>query len=274
VVRKLLVVAAVASVVGSGVVIAQKPPGSSPDPALDPDWNFLTLDAELSPPHAGTSSRPQAAGLHLKVVAGNAKHGKFARVAGIRILVPRGVRTNASRFPTCPLPGTAEEAGRPRCSKDALVGSGRALVDARDLKIEELVPAELSVYNGEPVNGDPTLIVLAEGTVDGNPFRAELDFAVTRPEADEAKRYGYAVSLIGPQGYRPGDEPPPYYPLVFELRIERSITTRSKGTRRTFPFIQTPTTCNGAWRFRQEDPLRNGAELVASDSQPCSRRRR
>jgi hypothetical protein len=227
-------------------------------PATDPNGNFMVVDIDVFPPRAG-----QGVTIGYHFFGGNRLTGQ--RPPGVRDETIRfpGFRSNGRLFPKCPLPRTAQELGRNRCSNAARVGGGTGEADARPL-VGGFIPIRVSAFNGSLRNGNPTLIFLATATVGSQAVNAEIDFEVRRAGG------GFNLVLLpAPPGAPTG---------LFSLtRADLTFgkTIRRRRGRRTIltSFIEAPLTCRPqGWLLSQTTAFTDGSPtLTARDVHPCVR---
>jgi hypothetical protein len=227
--------------------------------ATDAAGNFIVLDADFNPSASSTRRTITPANLNIDISFGNKRTGNpFPSTAAFDLALPRGTAFNGAEFPQCPLPATSAETGADRCSNDAKVGTGGAVIDARALGVQEPVVATMTVFNGAPNGTKPTLILLAKATVNGQPLSAEINlewtrgrFALFNPTPDTPLGLAYSFSSVN-------------------LDIGATLKTRLRGRRVSIPLFYTPRTCpRRGWVFSFNHADANGGRIAAPDRQPC-----
>jgi hypothetical protein len=244
--RKLIAVGAVCAT-ALGVVGAAQ----AGVEARDANGNFIVFDADFSPPATGKAVK--VTGLNMNVSFGNKRNGQpFPQTERLAISLPKGSKYNGTKFPKCPL----NDQGQPACNKEAQVGKGGAIIDARALCIQEPVVATVVAYNGPLRDGNPTLLLDASATVNGQPLQAAIDFVWTQGRFE----------LIPPTGSRI-----PYSFASFDLDLGAYFKSKVTGRKATTTsLIQPPKTCpSRGWAFSllHQDPAQT--TIVAPDRQPC-----
>ena len=132
-------------------------------------------------------------------------------------------------------------------------------------------PRTLAVYNGKPYGQSkaPTLIFI--GTLNGTPT-AELDFRVLQQPTGP---YGLAFDDIAASEFPGPVTPAPFTLTKFSVTIpDRTVTRRVRGKRVKFHLLEAPTTCRGSWKFAQTNTFTNASPLTATDTQPCTTKRK
>jgi hypothetical protein len=253
--RTLAVLAATVAAFGGLEAVAEA--GS----AADANGNFMVVDVELSPPRAGTPSRRQGVTLGYHFFTGNRLTGQRPPAVEAETIRLPGVRTNGRLFPKCPLPRTAQEIGRTRCSGFTRVGGGTGEVDVRPL-VAGYIPIRISAFNGTLHNGDPSLIFLGTGIVGGQVMSAELDFVA------RAVGGGLNLVLLSPP---PGSQTGVFSLTRADLTLGRAIAVRRGGRFGRVSLYESPLSCpHQGWRLSQTTIFSGGAgSLTATDVEPC-----
>ena len=263
--RKFIaLIAAVGVLCGASVALAGQG-------ATNPNGEFIALSVAVSPPVAGTAKAPRGVGVSFHSFAGNRINGNIPSMNdSIVVRFSKGFKHNGLRFPGC----TINPTDLTVCPKSTQVGTGTAeasLAGANGAP-PTFVPATLAVYNGKPYGQSkaPTLIFIA--SLNGTPT-TELDFRVSQQPTGP---YGLAIDDIDPNEFPPSSTPPPPLTLTkFSVTIpNRTVTRRIRGKRVKFHFLEAPTTCRGSWKFAQTNTFTNASPLTATDTQPCTTRKR
>jgi hypothetical protein len=253
--RNLALLAATAAAFGGLEAVAEA------GAAADANGNFMVVDVELSPPRAGTRVRPQGVTLGYHFFAGNRLTGQRPPDVQAETIRLPGVRTNGRSFPKCPLPRTAQESGRTRCSGFTRVGGGTGEVDARPVGAGH-IPIRISAFNGALHNGNPSLIFIGTGIVGGQALSAELDF--------EARAIGGGLNLelLSPP---PGTQNDVFSLTRVDLTLGRTIAVRRGRRWARVSLYESPLSCpHQGWRFSQSTIFSGGAgSLTATDVEPC-----
>ncbi len=263
--RFIALIAAVGVLCGASVALAGQG-------ATNERGDFVALSVAVSPPVAGTAKAPRGVGVSLDSFLGNRINGNTPSTNDtVAVRFNRGFRENLLRFPGCKINPTDYTV----CPRSTQVGTGtaEASIAGTSGAPPSFVPARVAVYNGKPYNKSkaPTLIFI--GSVNGAPL-AELDFRVRQQPTGP---YGLVFDDIGAAEF-PSSTPPPTAPFTltkFSIKIpDRTVTRRVRGKRVRFHLLEAPTTCRGSWKFAQTNTFTNASPLTATDTQPCTRRRR
>jgi hypothetical protein len=237
--------------------------------AIDNDGNFLTVDADLSPPVAGTKSRPQPVTLTIDQMYGNYRTGKQPPLnTTIAVQLPRGLTTHPEFVGACPLPKSDADIKASRCSASARVGIGTALADARSLGLNDPVPAKVTAFNGEKnAAGNSTLILFGEAAIGGNTVTVEYDFELKKAAAP----FGTQLVTFDPYAMPPPDPNAGFITLnKLDVQTGKTVTRKLRGKRVKRGYLEAPTTCPRAgWAFGEDFALVTGATLKAPDFVSC-----
>jgi hypothetical protein len=250
--RKYLAAGAVCAVAFGAVGTAQ-----AGVEATDASGNFVVLDMDFNPPATSTKTVPGAASLGLNISFGNKRSGSpFPATQTFDLTVPGGGAYNGKFFPKCPLPKTPEDitAG---CPKATQIGTGTAVIDARNLGVQEPIAATLTVYNGALRQGKATERILANATVGGSPITSELDVVYSGNKFSQFSDIQGATSI----GYSYSS---------FNLDVGAVLKTKVHGKTTVIPLITTPRNCPAkGWPFTFTTTDTNGNKITATDRQPC-----
>jgi hypothetical protein len=221
--------------------------------ATDANGNFIVLDADYNPP-----ATHSAAGMNIDLSFGNKRTGgPFPQTQTFDFAPPRGGVYNGKLFPKCALPTSPQDVGTDRCAKNTQVGTGGAVIDARNLGVQEPVVAVLTVYNGALRQGKPTQVILAKATVGGQPIESEIDLV-------------YAGGRFSAFNDVPGAQASGYSYSSFNLTEAAVLKTKVKGRKVLVSLIGTPRSCpSKGWVFTFTHTDTNGNKIAAPDRQPC-----
>lgn len=263
--RRLAAPIAALAVAGAAAGVATAGPATT-----DTNGNFAVLDVDVTPPQAGTKAKPRGVGVAIHAFFGNSRNGQRSPYRGDQVIrLPRGMRTNAARFPvTCPLPATTDELGNEaRCPVKSKLGSGTAEADARPA-IQEFLPATMNAYNGAPHNGHPTLIVMLTATVGNSQLHSELDFEYT---SQPTGAYGPKLAMF----HVVADSSSGFFsPRKFDLTLPDKVFKLKVGAKKVrYHVLQAPTKCPSAgWAFSMQGFTTDGSSsITATDVAPCVR---
>jgi hypothetical protein len=148
---------------------------------------------------------------------------------------PKGAVVNARYFKTCD-PAKLEARGVKGCPASAKIGAGKAQGNARPI-VADLIDATITMFNGKPRNGNPTIIIYAV---------PELSSPLTiigEPRKQRSGPYGYVLSVdIPPIPTLPGQ---PNASVSFFDATTLDRTVRRKG--RKLHYIEGPIICDGTY---------------------------
>lgn len=245
--RKLIATGAACVVALSAGATAQAGPEAG-----DSAGNFIVMDADFSPP-ATTGRTVKVSTVNFDVSFGNKRNGSpFPQTERLLLTLPAGSKYNGKKFPKC-----TESGGQLACGKDAEVGDGSAVIDARNLVAGSApINATVTAYNGPLRGGRPTLVLLAKATVNGNPLEAQISFVWN----------GRSLEL-----FFVGDSRIAYSFSSFNLELGASFKSKVPGRPAiTTSLIQAPKGCSSrGWAFSLFHQDTSGSTITARDRQPC-----
>lgn len=147
---------------------------------------------------------------------------------------PKGAKLNARYFKKCS-PTTLATKGPSACPSGSVIGKGTSMADARP--ILPSVNAKITMFNGTPVKGNPTIIIYAVPDI-SSPLTIQGVLTSQR-----SGPYGYVLSVdIPPIPTLPGQ---PDASVTFFDATTLDKTVKRKG--RTIHYIEGPVLCNGTY---------------------------
>jgi hypothetical protein len=155
-------------------------------------------------------------------------------VTNTTLRFPKGAALNARYFKKCSV-STLQSKGRSGCPSASLIGKGTATGDARPIIAE--VKAKITLFNGQPVKGNPSIIVYAQPEISAP---IVIQGAIKRQSGGP---YGYVLSVdVPPIPTLPGQ---PNASVVFFDATTLDKTVKRKG--RLIHYIEGPILCNGTF---------------------------
>jgi hypothetical protein len=147
---------------------------------------------------------------------------------------PKGAVLNARYFKQCSR-SALESRGASACPASSKIGAGTARGDARP--IVGNVDAKITLFNGKPVSGNPTILIYAVPDI-SSPITIQGVL-----EYQRSGRYGYVLDVnIPPIPTLPGQ---PNASVVFFDATTLDRTVRRRGRR--LHYIEGPVVCNGTF---------------------------
>lgn len=155
-------------------------------------------------------------------------------VTNTTLRFPKGAALNARYFKRCSV-STLQSKGPSGCPTASVIGKGTATGDARPIIAE--VKAKVTLFNGQPVSGNPTIVIYAQPEISA-PIVIQGEIKRQR-----SGRYGYVLSVdIPPIPTLPGQ---PNASVVFFDATTLDKTVRRKGRR--IHYIEGPILCDGTF---------------------------
>jgi hypothetical protein len=148
---------------------------------------------------------------------------------------PKGAVVNARYFKRCS-PARLQARGVKGCPSASVIGRGKAQGDARPI-VNNLIDAQITMFNGEPRNGNPTIVIYAV------PDLSSPIVIVGELKRQRGSNYGYVLSVdVPPIPTLPGQ---PNASVSFFDATTIDKTVRRRG--RTLHYIAGPIVCNGTF---------------------------
>jgi hypothetical protein len=147
---------------------------------------------------------------------------------------PKGSKVNAKYFKKCSR-ATLETKGPSGCPAASKVGTGTALGDARPIISD--VKTKITMYNGQPVNGNPTILIYAVPDISSPlTIQAELKRQRSGP-------YGLVLEADVPTIPTLPGQPNASVTFFDATTLDRTI--KRKG--RKIHYIEGPIVCDGTY---------------------------
>lgn len=147
---------------------------------------------------------------------------------------PKGAVLNARYFRRCS-ESALETKGPSGCPAASVIGRGTSTGDARP--IVAAVKAKITMFNGEPSNGNPTILIYAQPEI-SSPLIIRGEIARQR-----SGPYGYVLSVdVPPIPTLPG-QPNASVSFFDATTLDRTVTRKG----RKIHYIEGPVLCNGTF---------------------------
>jgi hypothetical protein len=147
---------------------------------------------------------------------------------------PKGAVVNARYFPRCN-PDRLLARGERGCSSRAVIGRGRAAADARPI-VNDPVNADITLYNGPPRNGNPTIVIYAVPDLSS-------PLAIVGELKRDRGRYGYVLDVDVPVIPTLPGQPNAAVSFFDATTLDRTVRRRG----RRIHYIEGPVLCNGTF---------------------------
>jgi hypothetical protein len=157
------------------------------------------------------------------------------QLARTTLRFPKGSIVNARYFPKCTV-AILKQKGPRGCPKGSQLGSGKARGAAPPILAS--VDAKVTLYNGEPVGRNPSLIIYT--VPDIGPI---LTLSGVLKAGGSSSNYGYVLDVAVPP-IKTLPSAPDASVTFFDATVQNH-TVRRKG--RTIHYIDAPVLCNGTF---------------------------
>jgi hypothetical protein len=147
---------------------------------------------------------------------------------------PKGAKVNAKYFKRCS-PSRLAARGVRGCPSASIIGRGKAQGNARPI-VNNLINAQITMFNGQPKNGNPTIIIYAVPDLSG-------PITIVGELKRGGGNYGYVLDVdVPPIPTLPG-QPNAAVSFFDATTIDRTVRRRG----RTIHYIEGPVVCNGTY---------------------------
>ena len=149
---------------------------------------------------------------------------------------PKGAVVNARYFKRCS-PTKLLTRGPSGCPRASKIGAGKAQGDARPI-VTDLIDAKITMYNGQPRNGNPTIVIYAVPELS-----SPLVIVGELKRQPHSSPYGYVLSVdVPPIPTLPG-QPNASVSFFDATTLDKTV----RRGRRTIHYIQSPVLCSGTF---------------------------
>jgi hypothetical protein len=232
-----------------------------------------TLEVVPRPNKASTKKKVRPITLEINVSTADPAVPQPPPLKKVVIRFNKGGVFNGKLFPKCKL-SALQTKGPKACPKGSKVGTGSALASAKP--IIDSVKAAVTVFNGEPKGGVPSVLlynvpeisspIVVQGTVEKKP-------AVSC--ANGAGQCDYVLTFDVPEiPTLPGAPPASVLNVKTKtLNVFVSKKKRVHGRTRTvrLPYIGAPKECKGKWAADASFTFYDGQASTAIASLPCKK---
>lgn len=177
-------------------------------------------------------------GLTLRTVLriGDPNADKPPALTNTTLRFPKGAVVNAKYFKRC-APARLVASGEKGCPSASVIGRGKAQGNARPI-VTDLVNAKITMFNGSPRNGNPTIIIYAVPDLS-----SPLVLVGELKRQGGSSPYGYVLSVDIPTIPTLPGQPNASVSFFDATTLDRTVRRRG----RTIHYIEGPVLCNGTF---------------------------
>ena len=232
-----------------------------------------TLEVVPRPNKASTKKKVRPITLEINVATNDPAATQPPPLKRVVIRFNKGGQFNGKLFPKCSF-SKLQAQGPSACPKGSKVGSGTATASAKP--IIDLVNAKVTVYNGEPKGGVPTVLlynvpdisspIVVQGTV---AKKGAVSCAGGKGQCDYVLTFDVPLIPTLPNA-------PPASVLSVKTKTSQVFIKKKKkvkGKRRTvkIPYIGAPKECKGNWVADLNITFQDGQTSTSEASLPCKK---
>jgi hypothetical protein len=232
-----------------------------------------TLEVKASPSKASKSKKKlRAIRLTINTTFADPAAAQPPPLRKVVIRFNEGGTYNGKLFPKCKF-SAVQAQGPSACPKGSKIGTGTATASAKP--VIDLVNAKVTIYNGEPKGGNPTVILYNVPDI-SSPIAVQGTVAKkSAVSCGDGGRCDYVLTFDVP------DIPTlPGQPNASVLTVKTTTSNvfvkkkkRVRGKRRTvkIPLIGAPTKCKGKWVADSTVTFADGTTATAKTSTSCKK---
>jgi len=220
------------------------------------------FEANLSPAKKSSKKKPQAAQLDISLITssqddlGNVIKPIQATLAEFSF--PKGMKLNTGLIKkTCKASALKKSKSASSCHKDTKIGTGAVYLNAEPILTDE-AKGEVTLFSG----GKDKVVLLI--TVK-NPLPATvvLEGSLKQASGDFGQKLSVKVPTVEALGTTI------VIPRI-ELKVKKTIKYKKKGSKKAKAgVIETPTTCNGTWKFSETTSFVGDVSFTKEDEIAC-----
>jgi hypothetical protein len=228
-----------------------------------------TLEVVPRPNKASTKKKVRPITLEINISTADPAATQPPPLKQVVIRFNRGGQFNGKLFPKCSF-SALQAKGPKACPSGSKVGSGSAVASAKP--IIDVVNAKMTIFNGKPKNGVPTVLlysvpdisspITVEGTV-------QKKSAVSC--ANGAGKCDYVLTFDVPQLPTLPNAPPASILSVKTKTKQVYVKKKKHGKRVKIPYIGAPKKCNGKWVADATFSFYDGQSSTSTASLPCKK---
>jgi hypothetical protein len=235
--------------------------------------NTVTLEVKALPNKASTKKSIKPIRLAINIGIAETTGAQPSPLRKVVIRFNKGGTFNGKQFPKCKR-SALEARGVRGCPKASIVGKGTAQASAKP--IIDLVNAEVTILNGEPKGGVPTVLLYNVPDI-SSPIIVQGTVAKKSASAcGDGGQCDYTLTFDVPDIPTLPNAPPA---SVLSVRTTTSNVfvrkrKRVRGRTRTvkIPYIGAPKECRGGkWHAESEVTFANGEKIKTPTSSSCRR---
>jgi hypothetical protein len=228
------------------------------------------VEIKPNPAKASTKKKLRPITLEINVTISDPAAPQPSPLKKVVILFNRGGVYNAKLFPKCTV-AKLESQGVKGCPRKSIIGRGSAQASAKP--IIDLVKADVTVLNGPPRNGVPTVILYNVPEI-SSPIIVQGTVAKKSPQpCGGGGTCDYVLTFDVPDIPTLPNAPPASVLSVKTktLNVFVKKKKRVRGKRRTvkIPLIGAPRKCTGKWYGEAQFTFASGEQNESAASIPC-----
>jgi hypothetical protein len=234
---------------------------------------FGAVSADLEviprPNKASTKKKDRPITLEINVATADPAAPQPPPLKRVEIRFNKGGKFNGKLFPKCSF-SKLQAQGPRACPKGSKIGSGSAVASAKP--IIDRVNATVTVYNGEPKGGKPSVLLYNVPDI-SSPITVQGTVAKKAPVscAGGAGKCDYVLTFDVPPIPTLPNAPPASVLSVKTKTIQAFVRKKKRGKRVKIPYIGAPKKCKSKWVADATFKFYDGQSSTSVASLPCKK---
>jgi hypothetical protein len=228
-----------------------------------------TLEVVPKPNKASTKKKVRPITLAINITTSDPAATQPPPLKQVVIRFNQGGKFNGKLFPKCKF-SELQSKGPKACPKGSKVGSGTAVASAKP--IIDQVNARVTIYNGAPKNGVPTVLLYNVPDI-SSPITVQGTVQKKSPVscANGAGKCDYVLTFDVPQIPTLPNAPPASVLSVKTKTKLVYVKKKKHGKKVKIPYIGAPTKCSGKWVADATISFYDGQTSTSTASLPCKK---
>ncbi len=233
-----------------------------------------TFKVTATPSKASTKKKERAIALGVDIGIVDPAVNQPPPLKKVVIRFNSGGKFNGAKFPKCSF-AKLQAKGEKGCPRGSKVGSGHATASAKP--IIDLVNAKMTIFNGQPKGGKPTVLLYNIPDISSPiTLQGTLEKKSASSCADGKGKCDYTLTFEVPNLPTLPNAPPASVLTVKtktggNIFVKKKKKVGGKTKRVKIPYIGAPSKCNGTWVAEGSFTYTDGQSSQVSSTASCKK---
>jgi hypothetical protein len=229
-----------------------------------------TFKVTASPSKASTKKKERAIALGVDIGITDPTLDQPPPLKKVVIRFNSGGKFNGAKFPKCSF-AKLQAKGIKGCPKGSKVGTGKATASAKP--IIDLVNAKMTIFNGQPKGGKPTVLLYNIPDISSPiTLQGTLEKKSASSCADGKGKCDYTLTFEVPDLPTLPNAPPASVLTVKTKTGGNLFVKKKKGRKKVkIPYIGAPKKCNGTWVAEATINYKDGQTSQVASTASCKK---